>query len=235
MKLKVKFRDDQHTPLRFSKAELRSMIVGGVFARQKVTEAYFGSQMEVDDDTFLASINEHIEETPLWQAYSAIYDYAFEGVPPEGDMAVEMTIAIQFRIEMIYAHEFQGWDIGECRRDGDRDHELMLVSGRGLEVVLCTFAARWKLDDRVHAPYMHVALSDFADNAYDLTLTDIALLADVQERNVRNYCHQDRPDEERLRTFKHGGRTRVLPADALTWLARRKRFVPTRVRDSENV
>ncbi|MBU2965911.1 helix-turn-helix domain-containing protein [Amphritea sp. 2_MG-2023] len=58
-----------------------------------------------------------------------------------------------------------------------------------------------------------------------LTLSEVALLANMNEKSVRNATHQTKDD--RLETVKVGGRTYVTPEDGFRWLRKRRGFTPT--------
>lgn len=60
------------------------------------------------------------------------------------------------------------------------------------------------------------------DDPYPLTFRQIALLANLDERTVRNAASLKHGD--RLKTVKSGGRTYVEPEDALEWLSKRPDF-----------
>lgn len=62
-------------------------------------------------------------------------------------------------------------------------------------------------------------------NFGNLTIADIALLANMDERSVRNAANPRLPNP--LRTQQVGSRTLVSPEDALEWLRRRRGFTPT--------
>ena len=61
----------------------------------------------------------------------------------------------------------------------------------------------------------------------DLTIDQIALLANMDEKSVRNAANPKNRDA--LKTYSHDGRTYVKVVDARDWLSRRRGFVPTRV------
>jgi hypothetical protein len=58
-----------------------------------------------------------------------------------------------------------------------------------------------------------------------LTLADVALLANMDERSVRNAANPKLPDP--LKTELNDSRTMVPPQEARRWLAGRKGFIPT--------
>lgn len=234
MKLNVTFYDDTPEVLRFDKDDIRSIVLGGVVAHHKMLETYVGTDPE-DDENLMRVFGEALDEMPIWKAYSVIYDYANDGVFPPDCSALDdyLRMAISFRMELVYANEFHGIDIAAPKSNTNQRYCTMIGTGKALETLLCGFMARWKLDVPGNG-------SDDADDVrfwghmferidYDLlSLSEIAILADIQERSVRNYTHSTRSEDERLKTVKVGGRTYVRPKDAKEWLSRRRRFIPTR-------
>lgn len=99
------------------------------------------------------------------------------------------------------------------------------------EKVYLTAVARHKLD--VH---MKIELLDMDGHGADLipgfqqevlTIKEVSLLANMNEKSVRNATHTTKVD--RLQTIKIGNGTYVKPEDALLWLDKRRGFVPTTV------
>lgn len=233
MKLSVTFYDDTPEVLRFDKDDIRSIVLGGVVAHHKMLETYVGTNPE-DDENLMQVFGGALDEMPIWKAYSVIYDYANDGIFPPDSSVLEgyLMMAISFRMELVYANEFFSIDIGSPKNNPSRRYGTMIDTGRALETLLCGFMARWKLDVAGNG-------SDDADGVRIwghmferidcdlLSLSEIAILADIQERSVRNYTHSTRSEDERLKTIKVGGRTYVRPEDAKEWLSRRRRFIPT--------
>lgn len=233
MKLSVIFYDDTPEVLRFDKDDIRSIVLGGVVAHVKMIETYAGTTPE-DDENLMRVFGKALDDMPIWKAYSVIYDYANDGIFPPDCSVLEdyLRIAISFRMELVYANEFHGIDIGSPKANPNSLYRGMIGTGKALETLLCGFMARWKLDVAGNG-------SDDADGVRSwghmferidcdlLSLSEIAILADIQERSVRNYTHSTRAEDERLKTIKVGGRTYVRPEDAKKWLRRRRRFIPT--------
>ena len=234
VKLAVTFYDDWAEPLRFTWADIRSILVGGVVAHVKMLQAYTGESRQPDEALYSACESD-IEQTPIFRAYKVIYDYANDAIlPPDGAPLEEhLRIAIAFRLELVYANELYGMDIGQATGTPESPRYAIAVhTGRALETLLCGFLARWKLDvpgttedDDAVRIWAHMFAAAHPEL---LSLSEIAVLADIQERSVRNYTHSTRDGLERLRTLKVGGRTYVTPHDAKEWLSRRRRFIPTR-------
>ena len=233
MRLSVTFYDDTPAVLRFDKDDIRSIVLGGVVAHIKMIETYVGTDPE-DDENLMRVFGKTLDDMPIWKAYSVIYDSANDGIFPPDCSVLEdyLMMAIAFRMELVYANEFYGMDIGSSKAHPNPRYANMIGTGKALETLLCGFMARWKLDVAGNG-------SDDADGVRFwghmferidcdlLSLSEIAILADIQERSVRNYTHSTRSEEERLKTIKVGGRTYVRPEDAKEWLSRRRRFIPT--------
>lgn len=62
-----------------------------------------------------------------------------------------------------------------------------------------------------------------------LTLSDVALLANMDEKSVRNAANPKHKNY--LKTFNHGARTYVDVDDAKAWLQHRRGFKPTVIVD----
>ncbi|RTE66110.1 DNA-binding protein [Amphritea opalescens] len=97
------------------------------------------------------------------------------------------------------------------------------------ENVFSAMIARAKLDlasggyDYAFTEDGNLFISGYKDDL--LTLSEVAFLANMNEKSVRNATHQTKDD--RLETVKVGGRTYVTPEDGLRWLCKRRGFIPT--------
>ena len=113
MKLGITFHDDTPAILRFDKDDIRSIVLGGVVAHVRMLATYVGTAPE-DDESLMRTFGEALDEMPIWKAYSVIYDYANDGVFPPDRSVLEdyLRLAISFRIELVYANELHGIDIG---------------------------------------------------------------------------------------------------------------------------
>lgn len=81
---------------------------------------------------------------------------------------------------------------------------------QSVEYVIRTSVARWKIDDD--------------DENYPLTLQEIALLANMDIRSVRNAASAK---SDPLKTYNESGRTFIAKDDAIAWLKSRRGFKPT--------
>ena len=163
---------------------------------------------------------EAIERSPVWEAVSEMYDYGVEGIPT-GDLVPGS------RIDGAHAHVemfFRGLDTPHMR--------TCLEASDNAPPRLAMFAvqsavARMVLDsgDR----YTDFGAGEYGMGKGDcgyLTLAEVALLANMDERSVRNAANPKLPDP--LKTEQVGKRSLVSPEEARRWLAGRKGFVPTK-------
>lgn len=108
----------------------------------------------------------------------------------------------------------------------------------GAESGLCAHVfeianARAKLDDglsngelRPYGGYGFFAMMDRENDDESLTLHDIALLAGMTDKSVRNATFMD--GDNCLNVYGPQGMYRIKPEEALRWLSRRRGFKPTK-------
>jgi hypothetical protein len=153
------------------------------------------------------------ERTYLWSAVSAMYDYGCAGIdsgqfgagPLEGGHAdAELFINCLPALQGLLVE----------------DHTLL--PERVIRAVR-TAVARHILEGGKH--YADHEASDLDDIAVDhLSINEVALLADMDERSVRNACNPKTPGA--LQTVAFGKRTMVTRQAAKLWLQGRKGYVP---------
>lgn len=90
--------------------------------------------------------------------------------------------------------------------------------------------ARFRLDDDKDE-VVSTPMSDGQVYKGVLSLSEVALLADMDEKSVRNAANPNTKNP--LRTFNEGNGTYVRTADARAWLAGRRGFKPTEFFDPE--
>jgi hypothetical protein len=96
------------------------------------------------------------------------------------------------------------------------------------EKVLAMAILRTRLDEAtLGLPAMATEIE--SHGGPDFSLFEIAVLAQMNEKSVRNATQPTAPD--RLKTIRVGARTRVTAADALDWLSRRRSFSGTTVKE----
>ena len=163
---------------------------------------------------------EAIERSPVWEAVSEMYDYGVEGIPT-GDLVPGS------RIDGAHAHVemfFRGLDtphMRTCLEASDNAPPRLAM------LAVQSAVARMVLDsgDR----YTDFGAGEYGMGKGDcgyLTLAEVALLANMDERSVRNAANPKLPDP--LKTEQVGKRSLVSPEEARRWLAGRKGFVPTK-------
>lgn len=153
-----------------------------------------------------------VDDANLWQTVMRMYDYGIQGI----------RRAVNFDIV-----------------DGaDADAELffLAINTEAMEQFFVEDAVRWpKLSMRavqaavarlvLDGGERYTALDDGAPAGY-LTITEVSVLADMDERSVRNAANPKLPDP--LITKNFGRRSFVDIRDARRWLSGRKGFVPTK-------
>lgn len=162
---------------------------------------------------------EAIKNTRMWIDMDEMYDYGVSGIPTG---------------QLLPGHRFNG---------SYAHTELFIRSMNSLPMKIYL--------ENLEASPPHLALltiqsaiarivldggnkyTDYASHKYGpgngdwgyLTIADIAVLANMDERSVRNAANPKLPDH--LITEQVGKRTLVRPEEARRWLSNRKGFVPT--------
>lgn len=161
-----------------------------------------------------------IQESPIWAALNDLYDYGVTGTPT-GDLLPGARInGAHANAEMFL-------------RGMDSPHMRIYLEGHGnapprLAALAVQIAvARTVLDggDR----YTDFGAGEHGMGKGDsgfLTLAEVALLANMDERSVRNAANPKLPDP--LKTEQIGKRSLVSPEEARRWLAGRKGYIPTK-------
>lgn len=161
-----------------------------------------------------------IERSPVWQAVNEMYDYGILGIPT-GDLVPGGRInGVHAHVEAFF-HGLNTPNMTAYLQAGDNSPPRLAM------LTVQTAVARMVLDggDR----YSNLAASEHGvmHGGYGyLTLAELALLANMDERSVRNAANPKLPD--RLKTEQVGKRSLVTPEEARRWLAGRKGFVPTK-------
>lgn len=156
-----------------------------------------------------------VTETNFWRVMSDMYDYGVNGIPVEGrDLGAKKLLDAEFI-----------------------DVDLFLNTVPALQPFLD--------EDDIHMPLNSIRTARLAvarhvldggdrDTIWDdgqhpgyLTIAEIALLADMDERSVRNAATTTQ--KNRLVTETISKRTVVSVSNARLWLASRKGFTPTQI------
>jgi hypothetical protein len=152
-------------------------------------------------------------------------------------------------MDKLYDYAFEAkWDINENWIDLVTDSAEFLEGLQNFKLLneteirysldkclhtLWSSTARWCLDDdNAGAAEMLTSVDGGLMIGGFLTLRQITLLAQMDEKSVRNATNPK--VKGHLKTFSRNGRTFVYKADAKEWLAQRRSFKPTEFYDSKS-
>lgn len=161
-----------------------------------------------------------VQTSPIWETVNEMYDYGVDGFPvPVKPGSAGSVIGRHNEVEQ-FLHALNTLPMKRyLGGQGNTPPRLAILAAQ------CA-AARLVLDgvDR-RTDY---ATDEFGPGSGDfgyLTLAEVALLANMDERSVRNAANPKLPNP--LMTEPVGRRSLVRPDEARRWLATRKGFVPT--------
>lgn len=163
---------------------------------------------------------EAIQTSPIWAALNDLYDYGVTGTPTDDLLPGARINGAHANAEMFL-------------RGIDSPHMRIYLEGhdnappRLATLAVQSAVARIVLDggDR----YTDFGAGEHGMGKGDcgyLTLAEIALLANMDERSVRNAANPKLPDP--LKTEQIGKRSLVSPEEARRWLVGRKGYLPTK-------
>lgn len=166
---------------------------------------------------------EAIKTAPAWNAVSEMYDYGVMGIPTEDLRPGGIVNGVHARIEMF----FRAMDTLPMRLYlNEFNNSLPRLALRAVQSAV----ARMVLDGGNRYTDYGTDEHGLGNGEWDhLTLAEIALLANMDERSVRNAANPKLPDP--LKTEQIGKRSLVSPAEGRRWLAGRKGFIPTQESD----
>lgn len=182
----------------------------------------FGGQMASlygADPSAWATIDA-VQASPIWETVNEMYDYGIDGLPvPARKGSAGSVIGRHIEVER-FLHAVNTLPM-KLYLDGQGNTPPRLA----ILAAQCA-AARLVLDgvDR-RTDY---ATDEFGPGSGDfgyLTLAEVALLANMDERSVRNAANPKLQNP--LMTEQVGRRSLVRPEEARRWLTNRKGFVPT--------
>ncbi|MDX9944073.1 MAG: hypothetical protein RBS35_04670 [Azonexus sp.] len=162
---------------------------------------------------------EAIKTSPAWNAVSEMYDYGVMGIPTE-DLGPGGTVnGVHARIELF----FRAMDTLPMRLYlNEFNNALPHLALRAIQSAV----ARMVLEGGNRYTDYGTDEHGLGNGEWNhLTLAEIALLANMDERSVRNAANPKLPDP--LKTEQIGKRSLVSPAEGRRWLAGRKGFIPT--------
>lgn len=151
------------------------------------------------------------QATTLWRVSEMFYDYGVDGIPIEG-LGAGYTIDAELADVELFLNHIESLDPYLY----EDDVQLPYLARRAAR----TAAARHVLEGGERYTY------EIEDAIGYLGLAEVALLANMDEKSVRNAANTKNPDP--LRTETVGKRSMVSIEEARRWLVGRKGFVPTK-------
>lgn len=199
--------------MQFSKDEMQKEFLGflSTFGHQVARLYGAGDNAWTEEDA--------IRHAPLWECVSEMYDYGISGIPTK-------DLGPGIRIDGLPAHAemfLRAIDTPSMRIYLE---ECDIAPPRLAMLAVRSAVARTVLDGAER--YTDYAAGEQGIGNGDwgyLTLAEVALLANMDERSVRNAANPKLPDP--LKTESVGKRSLVTPEEARRWLAGRKSFVAT--------
>lgn len=168
-----------------------------------------------------------VQASPIWKTVNEMYDYGVDGLPiPVGPDSAGSVVGRHIEVER-FLHALNTLPM-KLYLDGQGNTPPRLA----ILAAQCA-AARLVLDgaDR-RTDYATDEFGPGSGGFGYLTLAEVALLADMDERSVRNAANPKLPNP--LMTEQVGRRSLVRPEEARRWLANRKGFVPTKAINGGN-
>lgn len=191
----------------FTREDLKNEINEGLLAIKDLQEICFTGQQQESVELIPS------ESLYIHQVFSNLYDYAIDGLLTKSGLCDDLHDAIAFTLTARVNGELYSRGVPVC-----------------CETILNSLTARAKVDRSLQYETYEMDLYsgslEYA-NTDDLTLAEVALLARMDEKSVRNATQPSKPD--RLTTYKPegSGRVFVTPQKALSWLSTRRLFIPT--------
>ena len=181
----------------------------------------FGKQIadfyNTSDSTW--SEDKALQDSPMWQAMSEMYDYGVLGIPSR-DLSGGRITSTHAHIEMfLHAMNTMAMQIFLHAYENQPPRLAMHTVEISVARVVLDGGERYsEYGTDTHG----IGKGDWGY----LTLAEVALLANMDERSVRNAANPKLTDP--LKTEQVGKRSLVSPEEARRWLAGRKGFTPTK-------
>lgn len=211
---------------RLSNADLLDIVADATHGMSAKLDLFVGTGLgigKIDSPEYRARMVETAEASTIYSQLQQMRDYAYEGHFPDflfnfGDTIHDVMAFAYAQIRPFdYMNEFYGVPTG-----GDIER---------LKILLTKFYARWKLDVPTEIEASWDFVRDFAEqmglNSSRFTLVEIALLANMTERSVRNSARSSEPPSRRLIVKRDGHYLYVEREEATRWLAGRRGFIPS--------
>lgn len=197
----------------FSKSKMQEELFRFLDLFGKDIARLYGVNSEWTDQEF-------IQNSPILAAVSEMYDYGVTGTPTEDFLPGARLNGAHARIEMF----LRGMDTPHMRiyleaTDNTLPRLAMLAVQSAVARVVLDGGDRYT---DFGAGEHGMGKGDYGH----LTLAEVALLANMDERSVRNAANPKLPDP--LKTEPVGKRSLVSPEEARRWLAGRKGYIPTK-------
>lgn len=160
----------------------------------------------------------HIEDTDLWRVVNEMYDFGVSGLMIDGrlDLGFEQQLDGEFCDAEMFLRCLESMEV-YLEEDEVQIPRLAILAVR-------TAVARHVLE----GGYRYTGYDD-GSGSY-LSFGEVALLANMDERSVRNAANPKLPNP--LITIQLGKRTYVDRLVARNWLEERKGFVPTQTENT---
>ena len=201
--------------MRFTKIQMQDELSGFLISFGGQFAALYGAS------PLAWTTKDAVQTSPVWDTVNEMYDYGVDGLsipakPGSADSVIGRHSEVEKFLHALNTLPMKRYLDGR----GNTPPRLAILAAQ------CT-AARLVLDgvDR-RTDY---ATDEFGPGNGDfgyLTLAEVALLADMDERSVRNAANSKLPNP--LMTEPVGRRSLVRPEEARRWLADRRGFVPTK-------
>ena len=204
----------------FSKNEMQSQLLEFMQGYASSIERLYGGNIsETLSNTNL------ITNSYLWNAVSEMYDYGVLGIPLAGFGNNQVIDGIHADCELFL----------NCLSSGAMDiylYEDEVIFPYLSYNAMATAIARHVLEGGERFTDYGAGEHGIGNGDWGyLTLREIAFLADMDERSVRNAANPKVNDP--LKTESIGKRSLVTPQEAKRWLAGRKGFAPTQLSTTE--
>jgi hypothetical protein len=164
--------------------------------------------------------DEAIKDSPIWNAINEMYDYGVMGIPT-GELYPGANVHFQYATVEKF---LLGVDTPQMKlyllENNNSPPKLAILAMRSA-IARLVLDNGWRSTDYGEGDMNH------------LSIAEVALLANMDERSVRNAANPRLPD--RLKTEQIGKRSLISIENAKLWLSGRKSFIPTKECEESNV
>ena len=202
--------------MRFTKTQMQDELSAFLTLFGEQMASLYGSSFPAQDT------KDALHASPIWETVSEMYDYGVDGLSVPVEPGSEGSVVARHIEVERFLHALNTLPM------------KLYLAGNGnvpprLAIIAAQCAAARLVLDGADRRTDH-AIDEFGPGNGDfgyLTLAEVALLANMDERSVRNAANPKLPNH--LQTEQVGRRSLVRPEEARRWLELRKGFVPTRV------